>query len=130
MIQLDIRHGLIHGKRAVQCEYRNSFHEVNAMEISDYCKNVDRELSQWNDKLHHLVDQMDSMPTGAKQRVYEEVNGLHILMTEMDDRIQQLRSECSVSWEPQASEPTPTIAGTSKRFNDASDIHFDYEFGG
>jgi len=100
------------------------------MEIKDYCRNVERELSQWQSKLHHLVDQMDSMPTSAKQRVYEEVNGLHILMTEMDDRIDQLRTECAISWEPQAEEPTPTIAGTSKRFNNASGVHFDYDFGG
>lgn len=100
------------------------------MEINDYCKNVDMELSQWQEKLHHIVDQMDHMPTSAKQNMYEEVNGLHILMTEMDDRIQQLRSECTLSWEPRSEEVTTNISGSSKRFNDAEKIRFDYDFGG
>lgn len=101
------------------------------MEIKDYCKNVDTELSQWQEKLHHLVDQMDRMPTSSKQRVYEEINGMHILLTEMDDRLEQLRSECAISWEPRSSEgSTPTVSGASNRFNSASGVHFDYDFGG
>lgn len=100
------------------------------MELKDYCKNVDKELSQWQNKLHHIVNEFDSMPTSSKQGVYETVNGLHIMMTELDDRIEQLRTSCAVSWEPESEEATPTISGTSKRFKDADEVHFDYDFGG
>lgn len=100
------------------------------MDLKDYCRNVDMELSQWQEKLHTVVSKMDSMPTSAKQRMYEEVNDLHILLTEMDDRIERLRTECSISWQPEEDEATPTIAGSSRRFNDATDVHFDYNFGG
>lgn len=101
-----------------------------AMDVRDYCKNVDKELSQWRNKLDHIVHELDSMPTGIKQPLYETVNGLHILMTEMEDRIEQLRTECQISWEPETESPNPNIAGTSKRFKDTKDVHFDYDFGG
>ena len=100
------------------------------MEIHDYCKNMDRELSQWEGKLHNVVFQMDSMPTSAKQGMYEEVNGLHIVVTELADRIKQLRTECSVAWKVESDGAVPTISGSSQRFNDAAGIHFDYDFGG
>ncbi|WP_136797914.1 MULTISPECIES: hypothetical protein [Desulfosediminicola] len=101
------------------------------MEIQDYCKNVDTELSQWQEKLSHIVSQLDNRPTSSKQGVYEEVNGLHMIITEMSDRIDQLRNECSISWEPQKEdEKTPNIAGSSKRFNQNEELRFDYDFGG
>lgn len=100
------------------------------MELKDYCKNVDTELSQWHDRLGKIVSHLDAMPTRTKEALYEEVNGLHILMDEMDDRINQLRTQCSISWEPEEDSPTPTIAGTSKRFNDTPGLAFDYDFGG
>lgn len=100
------------------------------MEIKNYCKNVDMELSQWHGKFSHIVKKMDSMPTGDKQKVFEEVNGLHIIMTEMNDRIERLRNECMIAWEPEVDEVTPTVAGASARFKDNNDIHADYDFGG
>lgn len=100
------------------------------MEIKDYCRNIDRELAQWQEKLNHIVDKLDSMPTSSKERIYEEVNDLHMLTTELGDRLERLRTQCSLSWETEVEEATPTISGSSKRFNDAEGVRFDYGFGG
>lgn len=100
------------------------------MEINDYCRNIDMELSQWKKELSHIVSKFDSMPTSTKEKVYEEVNELHIIITELGDRIERLRTECSIAWQPETDGSTPTIAGSSKRFNDKTDVHFDYDFGG
>lgn len=100
------------------------------MEIKDYCKNIEVELSQWQGKLDHIVSKLDSMPTSSKEKVYEEVNDLHMLTAEIGDRIERLRTQCSISWEPEFDEATPTVSGSSKRFNDVSDVRFDYDFGG
>lgn len=100
------------------------------MEIKDYCKNVEVELSQWHHKFSEIVNKMDSMPTSTKQQFFDEINGLQIIMTEMGDRIDRLRNECSIAWEPEKDEATPTIAGASKRFNDNADLYVDYDYGG
>lgn len=100
------------------------------MEINDYCKNVEMELSQWMHKFSDVVGKFDSMPTSTKQQFYEEVNGLHIVLTEMSDRIEKFKTECSLSWEPEMESKTPNIAGASGRFNDNANTHMDYDFGG
>ena len=77
------------------------------MDVNDYCKNVEVELSQWMHKFNDVVEKFDSMPTSIKQQFYEEVNGLHIVLTEMGDRIEKFKTECSYSWKPEQDEATP-----------------------
>lgn len=96
--------------------------EIEVMEIKDYCKYVERELLLWQEKLNNIVNQMDNVSTGAKQGMYQEVNGLHIILEEMNERIQKLRSECPVSWKPQREDMTPTLPGM-KRSSSVADSH-------
>jgi hypothetical protein len=100
------------------------------MEIYDYCRNVDMELTVWKARLYDVINKIDSLPTGSKQRMYEEINGLHIVMTELDDRIKKLRTECPVEWRPAQEDINVRLSGLSSRYNDAAGILFDYEFGG
>ena len=100
------------------------------MDIKDYCKNVEAELSQWHLKFSHIVNEMDNLPASTKRQFYEEVNGLHMIISEMGDRIDRLKTECSIAWEPEKDEATPTIAGASERFNQNTNLHVDYDFGG
>lgn len=100
------------------------------MKIQDYCKNVEAELSQWHMKFSSIVDKMENKPAVTKRQIYEEVNSLHMIVTEMSDRIDRLKAECSIAWEPEKDEATPTIAGASARFNQNTNLHVDYDFGG
>ena len=98
------------------------------MEIKDYCKNVDMELSQWQGKIYDVVSKIDSLPTGNKQRMLEDVNGLHIIMTELCDRIEKLRTECPISWEPEKEDVA--FHEPAFNFNDKANVNFDYDYGG
>lgn len=100
------------------------------MEIKDYCKNMDMELTLWKAKLYDVVSKMDKLPTATKQRMYEEVNGLHILMTELDDRIETLRAECPTEWSQEESGITTKFEELGIKYNDTSKELFDYDFGG
>ena len=93
------------------------------MDVQDYCKNVDIELSTWRAKLNDVMRQMDDLPTGDKQRMFEKVNGLQIIMTELDERIDQLRTSCPTEWAPEKSEIKGKIAGLEKEYNE---INFFY----
>jgi hypothetical protein len=73
---------------------------------------------------------MDALPTANKQRMYEEVNGLHILMTEFDERIEKLRTECSVAWKPERGKSKTRYPELNSKYNDTTDVLFDYDFGG
>jgi len=100
------------------------------MEIKDYCRNVDIELNAWKAKLYNSIRQMDRLPTGDKQRMYEQVNGLHIIMTELEDRIDQLRTACPTEWNPAREEISGKLSDLGIKYETTSKALFDYEFGG
>lgn len=100
------------------------------MELSDYCKGVDIELTMWKAKLYDVMAQMDRLPTGNKQRMYEEVNGLHILMSELEERIEKLRRECPTEWKPDQEEIRTKFSELGVKYNDTAGVLFDYDFGG
>ena len=103
---------------------------LTAMEIKDYCRNVDTELTLWKAKLYDVLCKMDGLPTSNKQRMYEEVNGLHIIMAELDERIEKLRTECPIAWKPEREKIKIRLSDLSSRYNDTTGILFDYDFGG
>lgn len=100
------------------------------MELSDYCKGVDTELTMWKAKLYDVMNRMDQLETGNKQRMYEQVNGLHILISELEERIEKLRSECPTEWQPEQEEIRTKFSELGTKYNDATGVRFDYDFGG
>jgi len=100
------------------------------MEVKDYCKNVDMELTLWKAKLYDVIGKMDRLETGKKQRMFEEVNGLHIIMAELEERIDRLRTECPVSWRPEQETIKKRLSDLAEKYQDATEETFDYDFGG
>lgn len=100
------------------------------MDVKDYCRNMDTELTAWKAKLYNVIRQMDELSTGDKQRMYEKVNGLHIVMSELDERLDQLRTECPTEWEPAREEIKMKMADLGSKYEEASREFFDYEIGG
>ena len=89
------------------------------MDVKDYCRNVDTELTAWKAKLYNVMRQMDKLPTGDKQRMYEKVNGLNIVMTELDDRLDQLRTACPTEWSPARKEIKGKMTDLGRRLSDS-----------
>lgn len=100
------------------------------MEINDYCKGVNTELMGWKTRLHDVISKIEHLPTGDKQRMYEEVNGLYIFMAELEERIERLQCECSTEWRTDPTKVSYNVKGLSSRYNGNTGIHFDYDFGG
>jgi len=100
------------------------------METKDYCKYVDMELTVWKAKLYDVISKIEKLPTGDKQRMHEQVNGLHIVMADLDDRIDKLRTECPLEWRPDQKEIQVRLSELSSRYKDATGVLFDYDFGG
>ncbi len=72
--------------------------------IEGYCDNLSIELAGWKTKLAGIVKKLDSVSTGDKEKVVAEVNELHMVMEELNDRIGRLKLECATSWEPEREE--------------------------
>jgi hypothetical protein len=100
------------------------------MEVKDYCRNVEMELNLWKSRLYDVVRKMDKAPTGNKEKIYEDINGLHILMTELEDRLDKLRTSCPTEWSPEEKEISVKLEDLENRYKETSKVLFDYDFGG
>jgi hypothetical protein len=103
---------------------KDSFSKEGIMDVKNYCKNVDIELNAWRAKLYNVMRQMDDLPTGDKQRMYEKVNGLHIIVTELDERIDQLRTKCPTEWTPEKSEIKGKISDLEEQYNEVDSFFY------
>ena len=99
------------------------------MASRDYCSNVAEELEVWSQKLHKLSSEIDRIPSIDKYKLQPHIEELHIIMTELDDRLCDLVNTC------------PTVEGHGIRevikhkysksdFSKNSNELFDYDFGG
>lgn len=95
------------------------------MASREYCQNMAEELEVWSHRLHKLSGRIDSIPSIQKYHLQPQIEELHIIMTELDDRLCEMVNECSI------------VEGYSSRemhgrinLNDSSGQSFDYDFGG
>lgn len=71
------------------------------MNVLDYCKGIEMELIAWKAKLYDVTRRIDRLPSGDKQRMLGSVEDLHIVLSELEERIERLRTECPSEWSPQ-----------------------------
>jgi hypothetical protein len=55
---------------------------------------MEAELTAWKANVYDIVRAMDSLPGGEKERIHSNIEDLHILIAEMDQRIEQIRQNC------------------------------------
>ncbi len=105
--------------------------EDNIMEVKDYCRNMETELTAWKAKLYDIIRKFDSLPTGEKEQAYEDVNDLHMLMTEMEERLDNLRNSCSTGWKPEDEKDfRGKLGALEEQYKKVAEAKFDYNFGG
>lgn len=76
-------------------------HEEIAMRGNDnYCDNLAAELGGWKSKLHEVVARIDTVSSGDKAKIMDQVRDLHMFTQELENRIEGLRRECPSDWEP------------------------------
>ncbi|MCB2215576.1 hypothetical protein [Desulfofustis glycolicus] len=100
------------------------------MEVKDYCRNVEMELTIWKSRLYDIIRKMDRASTADKEKMYEDINGLHILMSELEERIDNLRTACPTDWKPDDEEIKVKLDDLQSRYKEAQNVLVDYDFGG
>lgn len=70
------------------------------MELKDYCSNLSAELTGWKAKVYDIIRRLDKLSSGDKAKVMDQVYDLHILLGELEDRIERLTRECPTEWSP------------------------------
>ncbi len=74
------------------------------MNVIDYCKGMEMELTAWKAKMYDLTRKVESLGSKEREKVLQNIQDLNILLTDMQERIEQLRNECPTEWSPQKKE--------------------------
>jgi hypothetical protein len=56
---------------------------------------MEMELTAWKAIIYDIVRKMDKLPGGEKEKIHGNIEDLHILVEEMDERIDQIRESCT-----------------------------------
>ena len=89
-----------------------------AMSVNDYCASVSTELTGWKAKLYDLMRKFDRAGTEGKDKVLPQVLDLHGIVEEIEGRIERLRTECPLEWEPDKAEIEQKVHNLQRKYED------------
>ena len=101
------------------------------MNNSEFCRDIDRELSSWCDHLQSSISKFDQVPSIDKYKLTDHIGGLNILLVELQDKISELRTTCPLGQVPSSERLSDDIVGEPRYlYKESSGVHYDYDFGG
>ncbi|MBI9084026.1 MAG: hypothetical protein JEZ11_10545 [Desulfobacterales bacterium] len=65
------------------------------MKAKNCCKTMEMELTGWKAIVYDITRKMEKLPGGEKEKILPHITDLHILVEEMDERIEQIRANCT-----------------------------------
>ena len=74
------------------------------MDVQDYCKSMETEMTAWKAKLYDVMRKVNSLGSAEREKVLPNIEDLQILLEEMSDRVETLKTECPSDWSPVKSE--------------------------
>ena len=60
-----------------------------------YCSSMANELGRWSERLHRLSSDIERIPSIDKYRLLPQIEQLHIILAELDDRVGDLLDSCA-----------------------------------
>lgn len=99
------------------------------MELKDFCKGLEHELTGWKAKLFDMQRKIDTLPSADKQRMLANTEDLRILVVD-DDRIDRLRTECPTNLDGYRAEIEESYAAIGVKYKDALQVIGAGNFGG
>jgi len=64
------------------------------MKAKNCCKTMEMELTGWKAIIYDITRKMEKLPGGEKQKILPNVEDLHMLIEELDARIEFIRDNC------------------------------------
>ena len=65
------------------------------MKARNCCKTMEAELTAWKANVYDIVRKMEEVPGGEREKFLPNIEDLHMLISEMDERIDQIRDNCT-----------------------------------
>ena len=100
------------------------------MDVKDYCKGLEQELTIWKARLFDLHRKIDALPSAYKERMLANAEDIHMLVVEMSDRVDALRTECPSEWGTEKKEIDDVYTAVGGKYQDALNYIGAGNFGG
>lgn len=100
------------------------------MNTLEYCTHVENELANWREKLGAIDHRIEGLSCGEKEKMLPNIEELHMVMAELDDRIMALKTSCPTEWQPVREEISERVKGFGEKYAFATKEVVDYDFGG
>jgi len=71
------------------------------MDVKDFCSGLEQELVAWKAKLFDVSAKADRLSSAERERVLANFNDMKILVQDLEEKIEQLKTECPSDWSPQ-----------------------------
>ncbi|ABW66165.1 hypothetical protein [Desulfosudis oleivorans] len=71
------------------------------MDVKDFCSGLEQELVAWKAKLFDVVAKADRLGSAERERVLANFNDMKIIVQDLEEKINQLKTECPSDWSPQ-----------------------------
>jgi len=65
------------------------------MKARNCCKTMEMELTAWKAIVYDITRKLERLPGGEKTKVLPNIEDLHMLLEEMDGRIEDIREKCT-----------------------------------
>jgi hypothetical protein len=65
------------------------------MKARNCCKTMEMELTAWKAIVYDIARKFDKLPGGDKEKILPNIEDLHILVEELDQRIEDIRDNCT-----------------------------------
>ena len=65
------------------------------MKAINFCKAMESELTAWKAIIYDIVRKMDKIPGGQKEKFLPNIEDLHMMLEDLDQRIEDIRENCT-----------------------------------
>ncbi|MGD2270161.1 MAG: hypothetical protein PVI06_07155 [Desulfobacterales bacterium] len=89
------------------------------MEVKDYCRSIEVELIGWKAKMYDMVRKIDRLRGSDKDSMQAKVEELHENVSDMQQIIDQLRTECPLEYGDQRKEIDSASSNLKSKYDDA-----------
>jgi hypothetical protein len=79
---------------------------------------MNMELTAWKAKMYDVTRRLDALGTAEKEKVLPNVEDMHMIVVQMEDRISQLTRECPTEWSPIKKEIDDAHVDMRSKFED------------
>ena len=74
------------------------------MEVKDFCKGMEMELTAWKAKVYDAIRKVDTLSSKDRDKILPNIQDINMIVTELEDKIESLKTECPADWSPQKKE--------------------------